>query len=253
MLYSCSGSKMGHRSMGLQIKMHLKHFPWHSQNMQKASSKINSQNGIKTLMSPRQTCVASNQTVSYNHLSSSLVTWIKHRRNIIPSSCLPPLPLLPFSSYVYPLPCVHLATTPWSNTQRWPDFRNALIRFIEREVIEIGGGKMNSTRGCWVESGMWCLLLLVQKSERLQHSERWCAWPTCLLHCTIQFKFNLLFCRARGWQSIALDCCGNTCTRVHCFPVCWCNSDCLFLLSLCWSMTVSNGKVGNLLDWTYIN
>lgn len=74
MLYSCSGSQEGHRSMGLQIKMHLKHFPWHSRNMQKGTSKINSPHGIKAFMSPRKTCVASNQTVSYNHLSSSRVT-----------------------------------------------------------------------------------------------------------------------------------------------------------------------------------
>lgn len=74
MLHSCNVSQGDHGSMGLQIKMHLKHFSWHSQNMQQATSKINSQNGIKAFMSPRQTCVASNQTVSYNHLFSSLVT-----------------------------------------------------------------------------------------------------------------------------------------------------------------------------------
>lgn len=83
-----------HRNMGLLIKMHLKCFLRNSFNARRATSKINSQNGIKAVVSPRQPCVASNQTVSYNHLFSSLATRAElHPRNIIPSSCLPP-PLL---------------------------------------------------------------------------------------------------------------------------------------------------------------
>lgn len=74
MLYSWSVSQEAYRSTGHRIKMPFTYFPWNSYDMQQPTSKINSQNGIKAFMSPRQPCVAPNQTVSYNHLFSSLAT-----------------------------------------------------------------------------------------------------------------------------------------------------------------------------------
>lgn len=52
MLYSCSVSREADESMGLQIKMNLKYFPWNPYNMQQPTSKIGSQNGIKAFTFP---------------------------------------------------------------------------------------------------------------------------------------------------------------------------------------------------------
>lgn len=125
MLYWCSVSQETHRSMGLEIKMHLKCFQQNSTCNSQLSEWDESINFPKTA-----TC-----DFKLKHFLSSPV--------LLNLASILPLLLLLFSSYLYAPPSVHCKSLIKHITLAWLQY----MKSREREVVEVRGRERNSVRG----------------------------------------------------------------------------------------------------------